>query len=89
MARLTPDQMVDVKAMAPFELAEIFTEWDRRWTVDAAGPSMQGRMTTEEWKAAANATCNGLGPPFRFHHEDPTDYGQRIAAGIITLLKEV
>lgn len=69
--------MVTVKAMAPFELAEIFTAWAQRWNAHANFN-------------VADSTIADLGPPVPgWHDEDPETYGRRIAAGIITLLKEV
>lgn len=93
-----PDSdMVAIKAIAGFELAEIFAEWARR--EDAEGGKFKGPQLER---------CDGLGPPWRVfggadwasdapddHRltttwgETPEAYGERIARGILKLLKEV
>lgn len=85
-----PDaDMVAIKAIAGFELAEIFAEWARR--EDAERGTFQGPELDR---------CDGLGPPWRIFQriggalvfewgETPEAFGERIAKGILKLLKEV
>lgn len=78
MAELTPEQMTTVKAVAPFEIADIFAEWARR---DEASEALGFESQSER--------CGGLGPPWPMISETPEDYGRRVAAVFIQLLKEV
>lgn len=70
--------MVQVHAIAGFELGDIFAEWARRWAPVAIAAS-----------AFSHRSLDGLGPPLRLHDETYEEFGERIARGILRLLKEV
>lgn len=77
-----PDRfMVRPHPIAGFELAEIFAEWGRRGQV----------VTVDDLLAKGGVTtlCGGLGLPWMMSSETPEQFGDRIARGILALLKEV
>lgn len=82
--RLTPDQMVAVKAVAPFEVAEAMALWTVRARAD-----MPHRELTADDEEASQAWANGLGPPTPLMTESAREFGERAAFAIFTLLKEI
>lgn len=80
MAQLTDQDMMAVKAIAPFEVAEIFAEWARRWD----------QLGAETDPAKVRATV-AMGRPERNtrDRETPEQFGHRVAVALFTLLKEV
>lgn len=82
--RLTPDQMVSIKAVAPFEVAEAMALWTTR-----ARASMPDRELTADDEEASKAWANGLGPPTPLMSETAREFGERAAFAIFTLLKEI
>lgn len=87
-----PDaDMVGVKAIAGFELADVFAEWARREEAERGAFSIELER------------CGGLGPPWRMFRqggdhgtrltfewaETPEAYGERCARAVLKLLKEV
>lgn len=77
MAKLTPDDMVSVKGFAPFEVADVFAEWDRR-----------SRALTADQLLAGDCLA-GLGPAWPMSGETPEAYGLRAATALWALIKEV
>lgn len=86
--RLTPDQMVTVKAIAPFEVAEAMALWAQRVRADADAFAPD-RALTEEDEQASRGWANGLGVPIPYIDETNQAYGERVAFAIFTLLKEI
>lgn len=96
--RLTPDQMVTIKAIAPFEVVEALNLWAEQYRVfweAARGPhdvssqsAAEALMASLEDEAIPNC-CGGLGPPFRQNREEISDWSLRCATAIFTLLKEI
>jgi len=85
MARkLTADQMVAPKAIAPFEAAEAFKLWSERWNQRA--PEWTHDSPWSEWAAAS---LDGLGPPFRLEAERDNEFGERCAVALFTLIMEI
>lgn len=88
MAKLTPDQMVIPKGIAPFEVALAFQLWNERMIRDAAahgdtlGPDSEGHIIDGH-------SADGLGPPWPLLDERPAEYGERVAAALFTLIKEI
>ena len=80
---LTPDQMVAVRAFAPFEVAEVFALWAAR-----ARAELGDRDPTAELEPEAMTWCGGLGPPVCMN-ETPEAFGLRCATALFYLIKEV
>lgn len=80
---LTPDQMVAVRAFAPFEVAEVFALWAARVRED-----LGDRDATPELEPEARTWCGGLGPPVCMN-ETPEAFGLRCATALFYLIKEV
>lgn len=88
MAKLTPEQMVIPKGMAPFEVALAFQLWHERLMNEA---SAQG-TDLEDPDVPMIITADiigGLGPPWPMLGESPQEYGERVAAALFTLIKEI
>lgn len=77
--------MVRVFSIAGFEIADIFAEWSRRTSVDMDARSDPAKAPYPEPAGMAN----GLGPPWRMTGESPEQFGQRVAAAVLQLIKEV
>lgn len=100
MGSLTPEQMVKVVALAPFEIAEAIALWADRYKAehDAEIERIRARRARGEFVGAdaqpafeekMMAMCGGLGTPWQLAAETHTAYGERCAAAIFTLLKEI
>lgn len=88
--KLTPDQMVTVKAIAPFEIAEAMAFWCYRARRDLdAWVEANGREMTARDEPDSSGWAGGLGPPCPTEGERPREFGERCAAAIFTLLKEI
>lgn len=81
MAQLTPDQMVAPKAIAPYEVALAFKLWSER--ARAEGDASSFPLNDAEFD------CGGLGAPWPMREERPADFGERVAAALFTLIKEI
>lgn len=86
--RLTPDQMVSVKAVAPFEIALVFKLWAEMMQVEAHRQGFKPDHVCNI-DIDANGTCNGLGAPWPHRGERSSEFGERAAFAIFTLLKEI
>ena len=94
MPKLTPDQMVSIKAVAPFEIAEAMALWLERVRAEAKDTPMVLRtdLTPEDMDDVLfgdESSCNGLGTPWPLDAERPKEFGERTAFAIFTLLKEI
>lgn len=98
--RLTPDQMVTVKAIAPFEIAEAMALWAERYKAehDADLAAINARRRWGDYvspypqpvfEEKMMAMCGGLGTPWQLAAESHKSYGERVAFAIFTLLKEI
>ena len=88
--RLTDDQMVKPVAMAPFEAAECFARWMELMGAEAQAQGTTLDQTDDE--AALIVTpdvCRGFGPPWPLLGERPRAFGDRCAAVLFTLIKEI
>lgn len=85
---LTPQQMVEPRAFAPFEVQEVMVEWCRRWDASEHKKFM-GLCDAEQAVIYQAQACNGLGAPFRVGNETPEGFGFRVATAIFTLIKEI
>ncbi len=79
--KLTPNDMVRPKGIAPFEAALAFQLWIER-TSAALQDHHHHRDELPE-------ICGGLGPSYRLQDERPTEYGERCAVALFTLIKEI
>lgn len=86
--RLTPEQMVTVKAIAPFEVAEAMALWAERARADADAHAPDRELTMDD-EQASRGWANGLGAPMPYSDETHQAYGERVAFAIFTLLKEI
>ena len=80
---LTPEQMVQPKSVAPFEVEFALRLWDERWN--------DTPITGDTWperQAMVAAAVGGLGPPERMPSETRREWAQRFAVAIFTLIKE-
>lgn len=90
VAKLTPEQMVMPKALAPFEVAECFAEWANRCRVDLDSfITAHGRYPAEAEEPSTMAWANGLGPCLPVAGETNREYGDRCALALFTLIKEI
>lgn len=85
---LTPQQMVEVRAFAPFEIVEVMKEWCCRWSTECSIHSF-ATMHDEHAQRFMEIACDGLGAPVRHTGETSEEYGLRIATAIFTLIKEI
>lgn len=91
----TPEEMVSVRAFAPFEVQECIALWAKRYEedriADEADPDVRSKIIADEnfFRARRDARVGGLGGPFRCHDETPENFGIRVAAAIFRLIKEV
>nr|WP_312447222.1 hypothetical protein [Brevundimonas naejangsanensis] len=88
MGSLTPDQMVKVIAIAPFEIAEAMALWASRARADADAHAA-GRSLSMADEEASRSWANGLGAPTPYSFETDQAFGERVAAAIHTLIKEI
>lgn len=91
MARgLTPEQMVMPKAIAPFEAAECFARWHDLMIAEARSQNTTlDQAATEGDLVVVRDVCGGLGPPWPLLGERPSDFGERCAVALFTLIKEI
>lgn len=100
MASLTPEQMVKVMAIAPFEIAECMAVWAERYKAesDAAMAQARSRRARGEYvgpdpqplfEEKMMAMCGGLGTPWQLAAETHKAYGERVATAITVLIKEI
>lgn len=82
MAKLTPEQMVIPKGIAPFEAALAFQLWASEW-------AMKERQQEPTPAQAPITTARALGPPWPMQDERPADFGERCAVALFTLIKEI
>lgn len=86
--KLTPNQMVSPKAIAPFEAAEAFKLWNERLVADASRMGI-AQAGVDDWGVIHREACEGLGPPWPMFGERPSDFGERCAVALFTLIKEI
>lgn len=88
MAQLTPGEMVAPKAIAPYEVALAFKLWQERMIADAVaqGATLEA---DDEGHIIDQHSAGGLGPPWALTGERPTEYGERVAAALFTLIMEI
>ena len=84
MAReLTPGEMVQARAIAPFEVEALVRDWAQdafTWAVEhGVQPRDQALLEMHD----------GAGPPWPVETETARDYGQRFAVALFTLIKEI
>lgn len=84
---LTPDQMVSIKAVAPFEIAEAMVLWSERAEADLAAFGVENPCHCDI--AESFKWANGLGLPHKVGDETREAFGLRVATAIFTLLKEI
>lgn len=84
----TPEQMVQIRAFAPFEIVEVMTEWQQRWG-SAKASDLIHPMDDDQAIGITRHACDGLGPPFRNGAESYEEFGLRVATAIFTLIKEI
>lgn len=90
MATLTADQMVSPKAVAPFEAALAFQLWQEKFIAEAHAQGVPADGDEAEGAMIITAEiCDRLGPPFPLLSERPAEWGERAAAALFTLLKEI
>lgn len=82
-APLTPEQMVSVRAFAPFEVAECFALW-----AAMAREELGDRFPSRDLEPEAMTWCGGLGPPVAMN-ETPEAFGLRCATALFHLIKKV
>lgn len=80
---LTPEQMVAVRAFAPFEVADVFSHW-AEWAREELGD----REALPGMEPEAMTWCGGLGPPVCMN-ETPEAFGLRCATALFHLIKKV
>lgn len=80
---LTPEQMVSVRAFAPFEVADVFAAW-----AEMARQELGDRVPLPSMEAEAMTWCGGLGPPVCMN-ETPEAFGLRCATALFYLIKKV
>lgn len=84
MAReLTPGEMVQARAIAPFELEALLKDWSAdafQWAIDhGVQPRDQALLEMHD----------GAGPPWPVETDTARTYAQRMAVAIFTLIKEI
>lgn len=84
---LTPQQMVEVRAFAPFEIVEVMTLWQERAEADCRALGVDRPCDCDIQESMKWA--NGLGLPFQVHNETREEFGLRVATAIFTLIKEI
>ncbi len=100
MAQLTAEQMVKVVALAPFEVAMAMALWAERYKAEhdsdiAEAAARRGRgevvapLAAPLFEEQMMAMCGGLGTPWQLAAETHVAYGERVAAAIFTLIKEI
>lgn len=82
-APLTPEQMVAVRAFAPFEMVEVFVLWGEMMEQE-----LQGLDVFEQIPTPAKV-CGGLGPPSPMLDETLQAFGLRCATALFHLIKKV
>lgn len=87
MAALTPDQMVKVMAIAPFEIAECMVLWSERAEADFNALGVENPCDCDI--AESMTWANGLGLPQQVRGETREAFAQRVAVAIHTLIKEI
>ena len=86
--RLSPEMMVKVRAIAPFELALALQAWTERARADADA-AVGDRMLTPEDETISRGWCDGYGPPCPLASETARDFGERAVAAIDHFMKEI
>lgn len=90
MAQLSPGDMVAPKAIAPYEVALAFKLWAESMAAEALTQGTTLKQAAAEGDLIVTLDCcNGLGPPWQLLDERPTEYGERVAAALFTLIKEI
>lgn len=89
MAKLTPEQMVIAKGIAPFEVQHAMALWakEARDDVDAHVANF-GRDITADDEGIARSWARGFGPPCPLKNESNRDFGLRCAEALFFYLKE-
>lgn len=85
---LTPQQMVEVRAFAPFEIVEVMKEWHARWDQTRKDACLS-TLSDAEAAIILLTGMDGLGAPYRCAFETAEEFGQRVATAIFTLIKEI
>ena len=85
---LTPQQMVEVRAFAPFEIVEVMKEWLERWGAAMAADQFH-LMDDDQAIEFMRTACDGLGAPYQSRAETREQFGIRVATAIFTLIKEI
>jgi len=84
--QLKPEDMVKVRALAPFEIAEAIALWTAE---DANEPEAYDGLNGARLEAAVLERCRGLGPARKTMFETDRQYGERVATAIVHYLKEI
>ena len=89
MTPLTPEQMVAVKAIAPFEVQHALAAWAdaARRDLDAHVERL-GRELTVGDEVDARTWADGHGPPCPMEGERSLEFGLRAATALFHYLKE-
>lgn len=89
MAKLTPEQMVIPKGIAPFEVQHAMALWakEAREAADAHVETL-GRGLDPDDEAVARSWARGFGPPCPLTNESNRDFGLRCAEALFFYLKE-
>lgn len=88
MEKLTPGEMVAPKAIADFEVALAFKLWNERLIADAAQQNA-GLAPDDEGPIIDGNSCGGLGPMWPLLDERPSEYGERVAIALFSLIKKI
>lgn len=83
--KLTPDQMVSPKAIAPFEAAMAFQQWSARATAEGRELGINHQSDPQ----ACQVLVDGLGPANPMTGETHREWGERMAVALFTLIKEI
>lgn len=84
---LTPQQMVEPRAFAPFEIVEVMKEWHERWIAACLEANLRGMPGSQY--SAFHREAAGFGAPSQSPNETAEEFGLRVATAIFTLIKEI
>lgn len=89
MAKLTPEQMVSPKGIAPFEVQHAMALWAKEARDDAdAFCAATGGGLEPHHEEASKSWARGFGPPCPLKNESNRDFGLRCAEALFFYLKE-
>lgn len=87
MAKLTPEQMVIAKGIAPFEVQHAMALWAKEARDDAERHAGERELNDGD-EEASRAWARGFGPPCPLQNESNRDFGLRCAEALFFYLKE-